>query len=70
MGRIANMLNSKQLTTIPRDTKRNLREHVKVVALRSGKELNDLIVKKKNDEEKKAQKGNRRWKCRNLKKIR
>ena len=54
MGQIANMLNSRELSTLPSDTERNPREHVKSVALRSGKELNDPPVKKKNDEEKKT----------------
>ena len=40
------------------------------IALRSGKELNDPIVKKKNDEEKKALEEEQKVKCRNLKKIR
>ena len=49
------MLNSRHLDTLPSDIKRNPREHVQVVTLRSGKEFNaPKTQKKKNDEEKKV----------------
>ena len=54
MGQITNMLNSRQLGTLPSDTKRNPREHVKTIALRSGKELRHLATKMNNNKEKKV----------------
>ena len=44
MGQIENILNFRQLGALPADTKRNTREHVKVVILRSGKELNAIEI--------------------------
>ena len=52
MDQIANMLNSRQLGALPSDIERNLREHVKAITLRNGKELNALESQKKNHEEK------------------
>ena len=54
IGQIANMLNSKQLDTLPCDTKRNPREHVKAIILRNGKELSHPTTETKNNEEKKV----------------
>ena len=39
LGHIVNMLKSKQPSSIPSDIEKNLREHVKVVTLKGGKEL-------------------------------
>ena len=50
------MLNSKQSSALPSDTKRNIREHANVVTLRSKKELNRLGTQEKNDEEEKVAK--------------
>ena len=60
MGQIANMLNSRQSSTLSSDTKRNPREHVKVVTLRSGNEQSHLTTKRKNNEEKKVTKKEQR----------
>ena len=48
------MLNIKQSSTLPSDTKRNLRRHVKIVTLMNGKELSDPTIEKKNNKEKKV----------------
>ena len=39
MGQIANMLNLRPPDALPNDTKRSLREHITIIALRSGEEL-------------------------------
>ena len=54
IGQFVNMLNFKQSSTLPSDTKRNPIKHVKVVIIKSGKELNDPMTKMKNNEEKKV----------------
>ena len=54
IGEIANILNPRQLVTLPSDIERNPRGHVKVVTLRSRKELSDPVTKMKNNEEKKV----------------
>ena len=46
------MLNFRQLSTLPSDTKRNLREHVKAITLKGWKELNNPTIEIKNNEEK------------------
>ena len=48
------MLNSRQPSTLPSDTERNPREHVKAVTLRSGKELSHTTTETKNNEENKV----------------
>ena len=52
MDQITNMLNSRQSSTLPSDIERNLKEHVNVVTLRSGKELSYVATEIKNNEEK------------------
>ena len=44
---IANMLNSRQLGTLPSKIEVNPREHVNAIMLRSGKELNEPEAKQK-----------------------
>ena len=48
MGQIVNMLNIRQSGTLPSDIERNPREHVNVITLRSGKELNAPKPQRKN----------------------
>ena len=51
-GSNCQLMNPKQLSTLPSDIERNLKEHVKVVTLRSKKKLNELGTKKLNEEKK------------------
>ena len=46
------MLNSRWSYTLPSDTERNLKEHVKTITLRSGKELSNPTIEKKNNKKK------------------
>ena len=43
MGQISNLLNARPQGTLPSNTEINPRKHLKVITLRSGKELKDLI---------------------------
>nr|XP_016500969.1 PREDICTED: uncharacterized protein LOC107819373 [Nicotiana tabacum] len=45
MGKIANLLSERAPGTLPSNTKKNPKETIKVVSLRSGKILTDLVVK-------------------------
>ena len=54
IGQITSILNSKQSGTLPSDIERNLREHVKAITLRNGKELSDHAIEMKNNEESKV----------------
>ena len=47
VNQIANMLNYRQLGTLPSNTEVNLREHVNAIMLRSGKEFNEPKAKQK-----------------------
>ena len=60
ISQIINMLNSRQLGTLPSDLKKKPREHVKAITLRSGKELNHPATEMKNNEEKKVAKEEQR----------
>ena len=52
MGQIANFLNSKQPNALPYDIERNPRQHLKVITLMNGKDLNEPKAKKKNKDKK------------------
>ena len=67
MGQITNMLNSRQPGTLPSDTKRNPRAHVKAITLRSGKELSDPTTEVMNNEEKKVVKKEQKVEVQKLK---
>ena len=62
MDQIANMLNIRQSRALPSDTKRNLREHVKAITLKSKRELIAPEIQKndqkKSEEEEKTIKNN------------
>ena len=47
MGQISNLLNARPQRTLPSNTETNPREHVKAITLQSGKELKELMKKKK-----------------------
>ena len=54
MDQILNLLNARPQGTLPSNTKTNLREHVKAITLRSGKQLKDTV--KRTNEEKETRK--------------
>ena len=68
IGQIANMLNSKQSSTLLIDIKKNLRKHVKAVTLRSGKELSYVATEIKNNEVTKVVEEEQRVEMQKLKK--
>ena len=62
IGLMANMLNSRQSGTLISDIDRNLRDHVNVITLRNGKQLNAPKSQKK-----KLMKSKKQWKKNKLK---